>query len=173
MRNSRWTPSIVPRGDDHTVYLVLDDLGPNGRIWPEADFETTDLETVTVRLLTGQYKNPIRVVAFNTAEGWSRDVSSEVAHELRHRCDLQLRDVPFSLQDFVDRYEGRYHDYSYRYRSVWPDCYATRPAKATSVQATESAGNVAHSQWQFGKLSSDHNVQSPTLWYRARNTFAC
>jgi hypothetical protein len=26
-----------------------------------------------------------------------------VAHELRHRCDLQLRDVPFGLQDFVDR----------------------------------------------------------------------
>ena len=88
-----------------------DDLGRNGRIWPEADFETTDLETVAVGLLTGQYKNPIRVVAFNTAEGWSQDVSSEIAHELRHRCDLQQRDVPFFLQDFVDRYEGRYHDY--------------------------------------------------------------
>jgi len=104
-------PSIVPNGEDQTVYLVADDLGRNGRIRPEADFEITDLETVTVGLLTGQYKNPIRVVAFNTAEGWSQDVSSEIAHELRHRCDLQQRDVPFFLQDFVDRYEGRYHDY--------------------------------------------------------------
>ena len=28
----------------------------------------------------------------------------------RRRCDLQLRDIPFFLQDFVDRYEGRYRD---------------------------------------------------------------
>jgi hypothetical protein len=83
--------------------LVADDLGQVGRVWPEADFENTDLETVTVGLLTGQYKNPIRVVAFNTTEGWSQDVSSEIAHELRHRCDLQQRDVPFFLHDFFDR----------------------------------------------------------------------
>ena len=105
-----WTPSIVPRGDDQNVYLVVDDLGRNGRIYREADVETTDLETVILDLLEGQYKNPIRVVAFNTAEKWSQDVSADVAHELRRRCDLQLRDVPFFLQDFVDRYEGRYHD---------------------------------------------------------------
>jgi hypothetical protein len=37
-----WTPSIVPRGDDHDVYMVVDDLGKLGRIWSEADYETTD-----------------------------------------------------------------------------------------------------------------------------------
>jgi hypothetical protein len=62
--------------------------------WSEADYETTDIETVIQDLLTGQYGNPIRVVAFNTAD----------------RCDLQVRDIPFYLQDFTDRYEGRYHD---------------------------------------------------------------
>jgi hypothetical protein len=110
MRGSNWTPSIVPKGDDQTVYLVVDDFGPHGRAWCETDVEITDLETVVVDLLEGQYKNPVRVVGFNTAEGWSQDVSVDVAHELRHCCDLQLRDVPFFLQDFVDRYEGRYHD---------------------------------------------------------------
>ena len=55
-------------------------------------------------------KNPVRVVGFNTAEGWSQGVSADVARELRRRCDEQMRDVPFFLQDFVDRYEGRYHD---------------------------------------------------------------
>jgi hypothetical protein len=35
---------------------------------------------------------------------------SDVAAELRQRCDLQLRDIPFLLQDFVDRYEGRFQD---------------------------------------------------------------
>jgi hypothetical protein len=106
-----WTPSIVPNDRDRTVYPVADDLGPVGRVWPEAGFETTDLEMVTVGVLTGQHKNPIRVVAFNTPEGWSRDITSEIAHELRNRCDLQRRDVPFFLHEFVDRYEGRYRDY--------------------------------------------------------------
>ncbi len=110
MRKSNWTPSIVPKGDDQNVYLVVDDFGRNGRVYREADVETTDLETVILDLLEGQYKDPVRVVAFNTAEKWSQDVSADVAHELRRRCDLQLRDVPFFLQDFVDRYEGRYHD---------------------------------------------------------------
>ena len=36
---------------------------------------------------------------------------SEIAHEVRHRCDLQQRDVPFFLHDFVDRNGDRYHDY--------------------------------------------------------------
>jgi hypothetical protein len=110
MRRSNWAPSIVPRGDDQNIYLVVDDLGRNGRVWREADFETTDLETVIQDLLTGQYESPYRVVGFNTAVGWSEDVSSDVAQELRRRCDLQTRDVPFFLQDFVDQYEGRYRD---------------------------------------------------------------
>jgi hypothetical protein len=107
---SGWTPSIVPNADDHNVYLVVVDFGRNGRSWCEADVGATDLETVILDLLEGQYRNPVRVVGFNTAEGWSQDVSGDVAQELRHRCDLQMRDVLFFLQDFVDRYEGRYHD---------------------------------------------------------------
>src|SRR5438105_4831420 len=110
MRRSHWTPSIVPNENDETVYLVADDFGQHGRAWREADVETTDLETVIQDLLTGQYKNPTRVVAFNTAERWSEDISADVAQELRRRCDLQMRDVPFFLQDFTDRYEGRYRD---------------------------------------------------------------
>jgi hypothetical protein len=110
MRKFNWTPSIVPKGDDQNVYLVVDDLGQPGRVWREADEENADLETVILDLLEGQYKNPIRVVSFNTAEKWSQDVSADVAQELRRRCDLQQRNVPFFLQEFVDRYEGRYRD---------------------------------------------------------------
>jgi hypothetical protein len=74
MRRSGWTPSIIPNDNDETVYLVADDFGRLGRAWPEAGYEATDLETVIQDLLTGQYSNPIRVVAFNTAERWSEDV---------------------------------------------------------------------------------------------------
>jgi hypothetical protein len=110
MRKSNWTPSIVPRDDDQDVYLVMDDFGRLGRAWREADAEGTGLETIILDLLEGQYKNPIRVISFNTAEHWSQDVSAEVAEELRRRCDLQARDIPFFLQDFVDRYAGRFRD---------------------------------------------------------------
>ena len=110
MSRAGWTPSIVPNGDDQNVYLVLDDLG-RSRIWRETDAETADLETVIVDLLDGQYKNPSRVVGFNTSEGWSQDVSADVAKELRRRCDLQQRDVPFFLHAFTDRHEGRFRDY--------------------------------------------------------------
>ena len=30
----------------------------------------------------GQYSNPVRVVAFNTAEGWARDVTEDIAREM-------------------------------------------------------------------------------------------
>jgi hypothetical protein len=100
-----WTPSIVPSGDGETVYLVLDDFGHLGRSWRETDTETTDLETVITDLLDGQYNSPVRVVGFNTAEGWSRDVSEDVAHEIRRRCDLQMTEPPFCLEGFLEQHE--------------------------------------------------------------------
>jgi hypothetical protein len=108
MPGKGWTPSIVPNGNDQNVYLVVDDFGRNGRVYREADVETADLETVILDLLAGEYKNAIRVVAFNTVEGWSKDASEDIAQELRRRCDLQLRDVPSDIQDFVEHHEG--HD---------------------------------------------------------------
>jgi hypothetical protein len=62
MPKTGWTPSIVPN-----VCVVVNDFGPNGRAYREANVENTDLETVIVDLLEGQYKNPVRVVAFNIA----------------------------------------------------------------------------------------------------------
>jgi hypothetical protein len=105
LRRSNWTPSIVPRGDNHDVYLVVDDLGRLGRAWREADYETTDLETVITDLPPGQYSGAEQVVCFNSAEGWARDVSADVAAELRRRCDLQLSEPPAHLIDFLDRYD--------------------------------------------------------------------
>ena len=77
---------------------MADDFGRRGRAYCEADVEATDLETVIHDLIDGQYSNPVRVVSFNTAEGWSRDISANVAGELRRRCDLQMRDIPQNLE---------------------------------------------------------------------------
>jgi hypothetical protein len=106
MKRTAWTPSIVPTDGGENVYLIAEDFGKLGRAWREADYEATDLETVIQDLLSGQYSAPIRVVAFNTEERWSEDVSEDVAHELRRRCDLQAKDVPSAIRDLVERHEG-------------------------------------------------------------------
>src|SRR3954451_609139 len=86
----RQSPSIIP-GTDHDTYLVQEDYGRLGRCWRETDVEDTDLESVIAAMLEGQLSKPVRVISFNTAEGWSRDVSEDVAHQLRQRCSDQGR----------------------------------------------------------------------------------
>jgi hypothetical protein len=103
---SVWTPSIVPAGFDQTVYLVLDDFGRDSRCYRETEVERTDLETTISDLMTGQYNNPVAVVAFNVGEQWSRDVSADIAMEIRRRSDLAEEDMSPSIEDFVDRYAG-------------------------------------------------------------------
>ncbi len=105
MRRSNWTPSIVPSGDEQDVCLVVNDFGRRVRAYCETDVEATDLETVIQDLLEGQYSNPVRVVSFNTGEGWARDISADVAKELRRRCELEMREVPSIIQGFVARHE--------------------------------------------------------------------
>jgi hypothetical protein len=102
----RLSPSIAPGPpDDVDVYLVLDDFGERlGRAWRETGEERTDRERVITDLVDGQYSEPARVVAFNTAEGWSRDVSEELADEIARRCGMDGFDVPPSLEAFVDRH---------------------------------------------------------------------
>ena len=86
-------PSIVPKGD---IYLVLDDFGPLGRAWRETDEEGANRTTLIRNLLDGQYEDPVCIVAFNTAEGWSRDVTVDIADEVRRRF-IEHEDAPASL----------------------------------------------------------------------------
>ena len=87
------SPSIVPSNAERDIYLVLEDFGHTGRAWRETDEADTDRAT---------YTNPVRIVAFNTAEGWSRDATEEIVRELRERCADEGR-VPHSLEAFLDR----------------------------------------------------------------------
>ena len=93
-------PTLVP-SFDLTVYLVLDDFGPLGRAYREGDEEASDLETIIEHMLSGQYRKPIRVVPFNTAEGWARDVSEDVAWEVLKRASAECRTLPESTHDFA------------------------------------------------------------------------
>jgi hypothetical protein len=106
MHRSSWTPSIVPYGADQTVYLVIDRFDGLGSVYREAEVERTDLETVITDLMSGRFNDPIRVVAFNTLEHWSRNVSEEIALEIQTRCDIDGEDVPESIRDFAGSYTG-------------------------------------------------------------------
>ncbi|MGY3075913.1 hypothetical protein ACVWZZ_002284 [Bradyrhizobium sp. LM6.10] len=94
------SPSIVPHVD-HDTYLVLNDFGRFGRAWCEANEKDSDRASLLRRLLEDQYSHPVRIVAFNTAEGWSRDATVDIADELRRRF-VEHDDVPSSVQEFVE-----------------------------------------------------------------------
>jgi hypothetical protein len=107
MPKPAWTPSIVPYGADQTVYLVIDRIGRLGSVYREIEVERTDLETIITDLLSGQFNDPIRVIAFNTLEHWSQDVSADIAREIQTRCDIEGGGVPDHLQEFVESYVGQ------------------------------------------------------------------
>jgi len=102
----RHSPSIVPSGDDRDVYLVLEDFGPLGRAWRETDDEATDRATLIRYLLEGQYENPVRIVAFNTAEGWSRDASEDIANDLQDAWSNRA-EISASVEEFIQEHATR------------------------------------------------------------------
>src|SRR5690242_17122745 len=98
----RTSPSIVPHGtDDRDNYVVLDDFGWMGCIWRETEAGSTNRETLIRALLEGEFSKPVRVVAFNTAQGWCRDVTKDISDELRRRF-VEFGEVSDSILDFMD-----------------------------------------------------------------------
>src|SRR5438105_2350341 len=91
-------PPLVPEGFDTDVYLVLDDFGNIGRSYRETDEERADGATVIRDLIFGQYEHPVRIVAFNTVQGWARDVSVEIACEIRSRDNVKGKELTGPVQ---------------------------------------------------------------------------
>jgi hypothetical protein len=97
----RTSPSTAPHGPDQDTYLVLDDFGQTGQAWRETNVNAADRETVIRNLLAGEYSDPVRIVAFNTTEGWSRDVTVDVADEVRRRY-VEYDEVSDSVLKFLE-----------------------------------------------------------------------
>jgi hypothetical protein len=97
---ARFSPQTVPYGADETVFVVIENSGARGNVRREV--ERSDLETVIADLLAGQFADPVRVLAFNTLEHWSKDLSADVAREIQARCDIDGGPVPDHLKDFVE-----------------------------------------------------------------------
>ena len=88
----------VPYGADQTLFVVIDrrDKGNEIRI------ERHDLEATIGELVAGCFNDPIKVISFNTLEHWMKDISTEIAGEIRARCDIEGIRLPDYLSDFVE-----------------------------------------------------------------------
>ena len=99
-------PSIVPNDRlDKDFYLVLEDFrsGPSFR---ETDEGITYISLID-DLLTGQYDEVQRIVAFNPVEGWSQDASETVASALEAHIAAEGREVSERLRNFIEGQTGR------------------------------------------------------------------
>ena len=97
----RSSPPSAPHGPQQDTDLVLEDFGPRGRCWRASDEEDTDRETLIRDLFSGEYTEPVRIVAFNSAEGWCRDVTLDIADEVRRRY-AEMDDVSDSVFQFTE-----------------------------------------------------------------------
>ena len=97
----RSSPPSAPHGPQQDTYLVREDCGPRGRCWRASDEEDTDRETLIRDLFSGEYTEPVRIVAFNSAEGWCRDVTLDIADEVRRRY-AEMDDVSDSVFQFTE-----------------------------------------------------------------------
>ena len=99
------TPLAPVEASDVTVHIVLNDFGDLGRAFVETDEAEADEATIIDNILSGQYSCPLRVVAFNTAEGWSRDVTEDIAVAVMNRANSEDR-IGKTAQEFLERVLG-------------------------------------------------------------------
>ena len=84
------TPPLAPKLTDNvTIHIVLNDFGERGRAFLETDELVADEWTIISKIISGEYSNPVRLVAFNIAEGWSRDVTEDIAGAVLERAESE------------------------------------------------------------------------------------
>jgi hypothetical protein len=97
-------PSIVPDMGSSTHYFVLDDLGQYGCLFHETREHETSEATVIRHLIEGQYDKPLRVVAFNAEEGWSKDASEEIADKVLQKVESEHGTLTSGTRAFVEQH---------------------------------------------------------------------
>jgi hypothetical protein len=95
------SPSLAPSRDP--VHLVLCDFGKLGLAYAETAPVTTEREVVE-GILHGQYDTPLEVIAFDVDEGWSRDVSEDVAGAVVEKARSEERTLAPGARAFVEKH---------------------------------------------------------------------
>ncbi|WGD56543.1 hypothetical protein QA641_12165 [Bradyrhizobium sp. CB1650] len=89
---------IVPYGADQTMFVVIDRLDRA----TEIRIERSDIDATIDELVAGCFHDPVQVISFNTLEHWMKDISTQIAGEIRARCDIDGVTLPDYLSDFVE-----------------------------------------------------------------------
>src|SRR5262247_1111651 len=100
------TPSLVPSAD-HDFHFVLCDFGRYGHSYIETDPNEADRGSIVRNMIGGQYARPLRVIALNPSEGWSRDVSGEIAIAVLAAARAGGRELPAGTSEFVEEQSSR------------------------------------------------------------------
>jgi hypothetical protein len=90
--------------NDVDFYLVIEGFGARGPSFLETDLAQADGDTIVRNFISGQYEDALRVVSFNVAEGWSRDVSEDIAGEIIDRAYDTDSTLTEDTKRFVDRH---------------------------------------------------------------------
>jgi len=100
--------------NDADFYLVIEGFGARGPSFLETDLAQADRDTIVRNFISGQYEDALRVVCFNVAEGWSRDVSEDIAGEIIDRA----YDADSTLTEDTKRFIDRHLDQQRRPRAL-------------------------------------------------------
>src|SRR3954454_18215508 len=102
MKHASIAPSL-----DADIHLVLCRFGRVGLAYVETDPAEADATTVIQNLLYGRYGEPLRVVALNVSESWSRDVSKAMAYRVREIAEREHYELTQGTLDFIEAHMGR------------------------------------------------------------------
>jgi hypothetical protein len=58
--------------------------------------------TIVRNFISGQYGDTLRVISFNVAEGWSRDVSEDIAGEIIDRAYREEKALTEGTKSFIE-----------------------------------------------------------------------
>jgi hypothetical protein len=97
---------LAPGQPDFTVHIVLNDFGDMDRAFVETDEAEADEATIVENILSSQYSRPVQVIAFNTAEGWARDVTEDIARAVFRRANTERHSIGVAAQEFLVRVLG-------------------------------------------------------------------
>ena len=101
------SPAFLVSSLDADIHLVLCRFGRAGLAYVETDPAEADATTVVQNLLHGRYGRPLRVIALNVDEGWSRDLSEAMAHKVREIAEHEDYELTQGTLDFIDAHTGR------------------------------------------------------------------